>query len=242
MPGVDSSAPGATLLGMKALVCVMNARDIPECMDSYRRLTTDVAYMTGYTIAELVPIHAEIIRTTDYDAYINVSDDCVVTQSAVDAVVDLLASGHPAVTGWCRLRKGSPLANLSDSPLVGAPPDRHGFDFPSVGRVRKWPDKIYPTHFMGMALTGLTREMWERFPYGCWKITHDRGHGSDTHLSTRLRDAGIPMVCARDGYVEHMKEHKQDVKRFPMGKGRTRLLIGQVPQTVTLQTKRVIID
>jgi hypothetical protein len=220
----------------------MNARDIPECMNSFRSLETDVAYMTGYTIADLVPVHARIVKETKYDAYINISDDCIVSQDAVDAVVKLLAEGHPAVTGWCRLRKGSPLANLSDSPLVGSPPDRHGFDFPEVGKLKTWEHEIYPTHFMGMALTGLTREMWLRFPYGCWKIQHDRGHGSDTHLCCRIRDAGIPMIAARDGYVEHVKERKQDQRRFPMGKGRTRLLIGEVPPRVTIQRKDVLFE
>lgn len=224
---------------MNALVCVMNARDIPSCMDSYRRLSTDVAYMTGYTIRELVPVHAWLVAGTDYDAYINVSDDCVVTQEAVDAVVDLLSQGHPAATGWCRLRKGSERVNLSRSPLVGSPPDSTGFDFPRYGEVRRWPDEVVPTHFMGMSLTGMTREMWQRFPYGCWTIVHERGHGSDTHLSCRLRDAGVPMVAARSAYVEHMKNAKQDPVNWK-GRGRNRLLIGEVKPGVTLQTKRKV--
>lgn len=219
----------------------MNARDIPECMNSYGRLTTDVAYMTGYTIRELVPVHAELIRQTDYEAYINVSDDCVVTQDAVDAVVALLEEGRPAVTGWCRLRKGSNTVNLSKTPLVGSPPERNGFDFYLYGEAKRYPEPVIPTHFMGMSLTGMPRDMWLDFPYSCYTIVHERGHGSDANLCTRLRDAGVPMVAARGGYVDHVKERKQDADKWK-GRGRTRLLVGEVPQTVTLQTKRVLIE
>lgn len=222
----------------------MNARDIPECMASYGRLATDVAYMTGYTVSELVAVHARLVAETDYDAYLNVSDDCVVTQEAVDAVTALLEQGHPAVTGWCRLRKGTTAVNLTrrafECPSDANPP-KDDFDFYQHSEVKRWPEPAVPTGFMGMALTGLTKEGWQEFPYGCWHIVHDRGHGSDTHLSLRLRDAGVPMVAAREGYVEHLKARRQDPNSW-RGKGAHRLLVGEVPQRVTIQTKRVLFE
>jgi hypothetical protein len=221
---------------MRALLCVMNARNIPDCMDSYRALSGDVAYMTGYTVRELVDVHADIVRNTDYDAYINVSDDCIVTQEAVDAVVDLLATGHPAATGWCRLRVGHTFVNLSKSPLTASPPRKEDYHFYSYGQVRRHPDEIVPTHFMGMSLTGLTRDMWRRFPYGCYTTVHERGHQSDAHLSIRLEEAGVPMVASRTAYVEHVKERPKGADW--RGTGVQRLLVGEVEQKVTITSTR----
>jgi hypothetical protein len=218
---------------MRALVCVMNARDIPACMDSYRALRTDVAYMTGFTVRELVDVHADIVRRTDYDVYLNVSDDCIVSQSAVDAVVDLLRD-NPAATGWCRLRKGHSFVNLSKEPLSASPPRKEDYHFYSFGQVRDYREPVVPTYFMGMSLTGLHRDLWQRFPYGCYTTVHERGHQSDAHLSIRLHEAGVPMVAARAGYVEHVKERPQG-DRPP--EGHLRLLVGEVEQRVTIQRR-----
>ncbi len=191
---------------MRALLCIMNCRAIPECINSYRALTgIDLAWMSGYTDAQLGAVHQRIVATTDYDAYIVVSDDCIVTQAALDTVLELLAAGHPAVTGWCRLHTRSNLVNLCHAPLIGNKPHKDAYPFSTVAQIHAHPDPIVPTHFMGFSLTGLTREMWERYPYGAFTEIRRSGYSSDFHLCIRLRDDGVPMVAARDGYVEHVK-------------------------------------
>lgn len=216
-------------------MCVMNARRIPECLEAFEGLDTDVCWMTGYTVAELAGgVHADIVASTKYDAYLNVSDDCVVTQGAVDAVVALLADGAPAATGWCRLHTESPFANLCREPLEGNRPTRRAYPFYEAAHVADYPFEVVPTHFMGMSLTGLTRDMWLRFPYGCFTDRRERGYSSDFHLCTRLRDAGVPMVAARSGYVDHVKVRARMGAAPPESH---RLLTGEVPRDVRIVAK-----
>lgn len=213
---------------MRALLCIMNARNIPECIASYRDLDIDLAWMSGYTDAQLGGVHQGIVESTDYDAYIVVSDDCIVTQAALDAVLELLEAGHPAATGWCKLHTTSEDANLCDAPLIGDLPTKDAYPFFTVRDVLEHPDAAIPTHFMGFALTGMTRELWKRFPYGAYTEIRRTGYSSDFHLCVRLRDAGVPMVAARDGYVEHLKVAGRKPRTH-------RLLIGRMPREVRIE-------
>lgn len=210
-------------------MCVMNARRIPECIESFEALPHDLAWMTGYTDAELGPVHQGIVESTDYDAYLVVSDDCVVTGAAVDAVLELLEQDHPAATGWCKLHQTSPYANLCRAPLKGSEPKPAAYPFYRARDVQAHESEIVPTHFMGFALTGMPREMWQRYPYGAYTARRATGYSSDFHLCVRLRDDGVPMVAARDGYVEHLKTADRRLK--PRSH---RLLVGEIDQEVRL--------
>jgi len=214
---------------VNALVMIMNARRIPECLASYTALDADLVWMTGYTVRDLVQVHREIVASTDYDAYLVVSDDCIVSQGALDAVLALMRAGAPAATGWCLLHAQSPLANLCHSPLIGKRPVRRAYPFYAAEDVESYPEEAVPTHFMGMSLTGLTRELWLEHPYGCFTIRTLKGHSSDFHLCHRLRDAGVPMLAARSGYVEHTKPHWRTHRPFP---SEQRILVGEIAQEV----------
>lgn len=217
---------------MKPLLCVMNARRIPRVIDSLEALDCDLAWMTGYTDAELGPVHQQIVEQTDYDAYLVVSDDCVVSQAALDAVVKLLEEGRPAATGWCKLHTRSEFANLCRAPLRGTDPKPSAYPFYRADAVRRFRDSVVPTHFMGFALTGMPRELWRRFPYGAYTERRASGYSSDFHLCVRLRDAGVPMVAAREGYVDHLK---LAVRRKPPDH---RLLVGEIEKQVLLRERR----
>lgn len=217
---------------MRPLLCIMNARAIPECLASYASLDIDIAWMSGFTDAQLGAIHRSIVASTDYTHYIVVSDDCIVTQPALDAVLAALEAGHPAATGWCKLHTRSPEANLCRAPLIGDTPERKAYPFYRVRDVRRHAHEILPTHFMGFALTGMTRELWERFPWGAFTEIRDTGYASDFHLCIRLRDAGVPMIAARDGYVEHLKA----VNRVKPASHR--LLIGEMTPEVRIERRQ----
>ena len=220
---------------MRTLLCIMHARAIPECLDSYRALDCDIAWMSGFTIAELGNVHREVIRTTDYDAYVVVSDDCIVTQPALDAVVALLADDHPAATGWCRLHTKSPQVNLCHSPLIGDVPKRKAYPFYGFEEVDEWEGEVVPTHFMGMSLTGMSRDMWRRYPYGCFTTIRTQGHSSDFHLCIRLRDEGVPMVAAQSGYIEHVKTRGRNGHPAPASH---RVLVGEMPAETRIDTAK----
>lgn len=211
---------------MRHLVCVMHARRIPECIQPLESLDCDVAWMSGYSDAELGPVHEQLVADTDYDTYTIVSDDCIVTQSAVDAVTALLEQGHPAATGWCKLHTRSEDANLCHAPIKGDHPTVDAYPFYRAAAVRTWPDPVVPTHFMGFSLTGMTRDMCQRFPYRAFTEIRKRGYSSDFNLCMRLRDAGVPMVAAREGYVEHVKTTQRPKPASH------RLLLGKMPQDV----------
>lgn len=220
---------------IRALHMVMNPRAIPECMDSFADLDVDTCYFRGMRQEELIPHVAEVVAETEYSAYLMSSDDCIVSQEALDAVLALLEDGHPAVTGWCRLDRTHEQVNLCPVPLRGDTPRTDAYTFYDYSTVAEWPDEAVPTHLMGMALTGMTREMWLRFPYGCYGIGAG-GWASDFNLSVRLRDAGIPMVAARGGYVEHVKERVGHLDADPV----KRLLIGEINPEIVMVTAAAV--
>lgn len=221
---------------MSALVMLMNPRAIPACVASFEALETDVAWLTGYTKAEVIDVTADVVNTTGYDHYLLVPDDCVVSQAAVDAVVALLDDDHPAATGWCRLAKGDPRANLTTSPIRGDRPSVAGYDWWLAADVDAYPQEVVPTGFMGMALTGMSRDMWLRYPQDGYRTSTGHAFSSDFHLSRRLRDDGIPMVAARSGYIDHVKEVWNRRDRL----AENRLLVGQIPRRVSIQSRQEV--
>jgi GT2 family glycosyltransferase len=116
---------------------------------------------------------------------------------------------------------------ITRRPLMGETPTVGAYDFYSFLEVEDWPGETLPTGFVGFALTCMSREMWREFPFGCF-ANGPRGYASDFHLTRRLRDAGVPMVAARDGYVTHVKEQWNKLDRAP----EKRLMIGEAPPGV----------
>ncbi len=146
---------------------------------------------------------AELVEDTDYSHYLIVSDDGVVSPRALGAVCVLL-DHHPVVTGWSNLDCIEAKVNLQRTPLPREIPDGLDvWDLYHFAEVLGHPDEAIPTYFGGMCLTGMSRSMWQRFPFGCYGTP---GGGSDYHLSWRLQQASVPIVAARDGFVFHLKE------------------------------------
>jgi GT2 family glycosyltransferase len=196
----------------------------------------DKAWLRSYTEAELNAVMPEVIRQADdsYDYFVVVADDCVVSPGALAALLEQ-AERHEVVTGFTRLDSTHPLVNITTRPLLGDEPVPGAYDFYTYADVMAHEGPTLPTGFVGFALTGMRRELWERFPF------RSRGSGStaccsDFDLSVRLRDAGIPMVAVRDAYVEHVKIvwGERDCGKDP----RKRLLIGERPQDVIYEEAR----
>lgn len=188
---------------MKPLLVVLNPRHIDACIDAFRALDIDKAWMTGYTERELVEPMADLIERTDYTHYVACSDDVIPTQDAVNDVVEL-ATMAPVATGWCNLDGVETRVNLCKTPLLGDTPSLGSYDFYNWMDVLGYPTPIVPTSFTGMSLTAMSRELWQRFPFDCFG---DVGAASDFHLSQRLHRAGIPIVAAKRGFVYHVKDN-----------------------------------
>lgn len=221
---------------MRPLLLVLNPRDIRECVESISRLPVDKAWLRSYTEEELSRVIPEVVSDagSSYDYFLIVPDDCVVSPGALAAVM-AQAEAYPVVSGFTRLDATHPMVNLTTRPLIGDEPVPGAYDFYSYADVMAHDGQVIDTGFVGFALTGMSRDLWQRFPFRA------RGCGStaccsDFDLSVRLRDAGIPMVAATGGYVEHVKITwgERDCGKDP----RKRLLIGERPQEVIYEEAR----
>lgn len=189
---------------MNPLLVILNPRRIPRALEAFDALEVDRAYLTGYTESELVPVIAELIENSEHSHYLAVSDDGIVGQSALAAVLRLLDCGYPVVTGWSNLDCIEAKVNLQRTPLTKPVPDGVAtWDLYHWAEVMSYPQEAVPTYFAGMCLTGMSRSLWRRFPFG---VYGEPGASSDYHLSWRLQHAGVPIVAAREGFVFHLKE------------------------------------
>lgn len=218
---------------MNDLLVVLNPRDIAECVLTISALDIDQAWCTGYTEHELEPIIAQLVERTDHDHYIVIADDTIPTQPALDAVQQLLHDGHPIVTGYCNLdTTGDTRVNLTRSPLT-EPRTMRSYDFYTQAQVDEHPDDPVPTHFAGFALTGMSRTMWQRYPF---KAYGNPGCSSDFHLSMRLAaDGWIPIVAPKAGRIHHVKDLVNTLDRDP----RKLSLVGKVTPDVIMHRRAI---
>lgn len=211
---------------MKPLLVVLNPRDIPECKDSISELDCDLLWASYMTEAEAArKINAAVAENPTYDAIGMIADDCIVSQEALDAVLDDLEEAE-AVTGWCRLDRTHPLANVTKGPMKLRHPgiDAYGPWYQARELIEHEGARL-PTGFMGFALTFLTRELWDRFPMQPM-AADGKGFASDFSLSLRLQEAGVPMWVTCCSQVTHVKE-RWAWEWTPDTDPRKRLLIGE---------------
>lgn len=195
---------------------VMNPRRIPRCMAAIDALKIDKLYMQNMWERQLEPVIADVVENSLYrhTHYILLSDDTVPTQEALDKVVLGLYT-RPVVTGYCNLDAKQPYVNLTKRPFdtrLGS--CKEAYDWFTRKKVDTWPEPFVPTYFAGACLTGMSRELWRRFPFRVLG-ENDCGFASDWMLSVRLHTAGIPIVAARGAFIEHLKPDWLRVDRTP---------------------------
>ncbi len=204
---------------MNDLLLILNPRRIPECHDAFKELQIDKCWLQFYSEYGLQQAMHKAIKKTHYDNYIVISDDCVVSQVALDAVQ---RTREEVVTGYCNLAQKNPLVNLTKTPIRGWEPSVNGYDFITQTEVTSGPD-TFRTFFSGMCLTKMSKEMWERFPFKCFG--GEPGYGSDFHLCKRLQSANVRITAHKDAWVDHLKETWNQ----PDQDSTKRLLIGEEP-------------
>ena len=95
---------------MRVLTIVMNPRTITECVESFRTLGTDIAWVTGFTMEGLCEPMNRVVAETDYDVYAVCADDCVVSKPALDAVLagkPLPATQKPSIGCNIKWKRGN---------------------------------------------------------------------------------------------------------------------------------------
>jgi hypothetical protein len=189
----------------RCLLMVMNPRLIDECVRSISALEVDKAWLIGYTEAQLEEAVPALVSDTDYDRYVIVSDDVVVTPRALEVVVEQ-GDGRPdVVTGWTNLDttdEGLRMTSVTSAPFTAYESTAEQYRWTPMREVVRGA-AVRRTWFAGMCLTSMSRDSWLRFPFGTF---NGGGFSSDFDLSWRLQQAGVPVWALRDAGVFHVKE------------------------------------
>jgi hypothetical protein len=189
--------------GRDALI-IMNPRTIPECIRAFDELQIPQIRIIGHTEQQIQEEAFPEILEYDFDWFWLVSDDALVRPQALDAVRKTAHLGHPVVTGYSQRSHEDWTVNLTRAPLAEPHPSVDAYDFFQFYEVVGHPDEVVPTWFTGMSLTGMPHAMWERFPFQCFGGSTG-GYASDFSLSTRLQEADIPIVAAREAFCYHWR-------------------------------------
>lgn len=162
--------------------------------------------MRGYTEAHLADgAFAQAVDSFPHDYFIVASDDILIRRHALDQVVAQLKR-HPVVTGYSQRSHTDWTVNLTAAPLEGDTPRAEAYQFLSFQDIVSAPTPTVRTWFTGMSLTGMNRELWQRFPFDCYRDKpSDRGYASDFHLSLRLQQARVPIMACRDAFAYHWR-------------------------------------
>ena len=189
---------------MNDVLLVMNPRQIPECMEPLSDLPIQRIHLQGFTEAALASEGFPQALEYDFDWYWVMSDDIIVRPQALEAVRTVRDLGHPVVTGYSQRSHTDWRVNLTRQPLMAGSPGIAAYDFRTFAEIVSWPDRSVPTWFAGFSLTGMSREMWLRFPF---ETFGDPGWASDFSLSQRLGLAGVPIMAAREGFAYHWRHN-----------------------------------
>jgi hypothetical protein len=182
---------------------VMQAREIPECIDSLKALKIPKVFFRGYTEMQLSTEMPKYIDRTNFENYILVSDDTICTQEVLDIVRDGLTR-HRVYTGWCRADPKTERVTLFWKPIPFKHLTSAGYK-PFLRSQVLAKEGDFQSYFMGWALSGMRRDIWKLIPFYPIMRRHARagaghadGWGSDYYASYRLGRYAIPiMTCAK---------------------------------------------
>jgi hypothetical protein len=216
---------------VNAALVILNPRDIPVCKQALAELAIPKLWLTGWTEKQIADdVFPRLLSDYCFEQYLLVSDDAIVRQHAVQAVLDELR-WNPVVTGYSQRSHTDWQVNLTRGPLKYEHPVVGAYDFLSYHEVVSHPEPTLPTWFAGMSITGMSREMWQRFPFGCYSDEQSpNGYASDFHLSRRLQDAGVPITACRDAFAYHWRHEW----RHTNDRRDDKLLVGSITPAVTL--------
>jgi hypothetical protein len=207
---------------VRDVLIVLNPRRIDECLDSIRALDIDKLWVRNLSEPQIANRWPHILtRLHHYDRAFIVSDDTVVHQPALDLLRGLHDQGYPVVTGYCNLGQDDMRVNLCPLPTLDVTVHM------TLEQVQLWSFATVPTSFTGFSLTGMTLEMWRRYPFQ----TMPEGWGADQRLCQRLAADQVPIVAHRSAFMWHVKERWSQMDADP----RKRLLVGIEPPAIDLE-------
>lgn len=187
---------------MSEALFILNPREIPACIASIEALDVPkcwLSYMTEVHAAEHINA---MIRHSPYDRYLLLSDDTIVSQGALDKVLELHGEGAAVATGYSNLDQLLPSVNLSTNTLPAPPPRESSYELRTQAEVDAI-DGPFRTTFAGFSLTCMSRDMWLKYPVEPTIL----GGQMDYQLSYRLGCDQVPIITHRDARIEHVKEN-----------------------------------
>jgi len=185
---------------VKELLVILNPREIESCLRSYEELDIDQLFLKRMTEIEIGERWKEVMELAKgYDWLWIQSDDGIVRQHALDAVRFIRTTNmYECVTGYSNLTVHASVVNMSMAPLPDFPTPAWQRTWMSLSSVMTWPTWVINTQFAGFALTGMSLELWKRYPY-------NPDLSADFNLSRRLKASKIKIAGVRDALVWHLK-------------------------------------
>lgn len=187
-----------------SLLVILNPRYLPECILSLEQIDAPKVWLKNFTELELEEVIPQVIKESDYENYIVVSDDVIASTDAFSAVASALDVAQ-VVTGYCNLDPHSPYCSLTKTPPAQPYGTVHTYDWYTLDEVYRLDALTIRTFHPSMAMTGMSAEMWGRFPWRCFGRNGKFGWAADLDLSIRLHEAGIPIFAPKKGFMYHTK-------------------------------------
>lgn len=213
---------------MKALLAILNPREIPEFEDSVQLLPIPTVRLRGYTERELADgVWDHVLTSAERKGYTHItliSDDLVVPPDSLEAILTHAKMWPERVTtGWANVDEESQDAGISYRPLTDAEPTATSYGFPTWRDVLAGP-RIQRTYFTGFVATTCTLELWQQYPYE----VYGEGWAADYSMSRRLHADGVRIDCLREAFCLHLKENRGR----PTTRPERKLLIGKMRREV----------
>lgn len=194
---------------------------MPECLLSLELIDAPKVWIKNYTELQLEAIIPWVIHESDYDNYVVVSDDVIASTDAFRAVCNGL-SRFQVVTGYCNLDLTSGFVSLTSAPPQEPYGQAETYVWRTFDQVPK--EEYIRTWHPSFAMTGMSREMWEEFPWKCFGFLGSAGWAADLSLSIRLHAAEIPIWAPRAAFMYHTKREWKEIDTKHAGR---ELLIGK---------------
>jgi len=218
-------------MNKKHCLMVLKASHLYPVVDSIERIDMETAWFSGYTETELAITLNSFISDTDYDYYWLTSHDLVLHQEGVDCLVEILENDPSCVaTGYCNVSLDNPLSTITRAPIDQPEPSLESYGFLTNQSVQKLEDDIIRTYFASWSMSGMTRDMWLKYPY------KTMGSGDRTDLNFSMR------FCQEESnkIFSHKKAsflHLKPTAGLSMGPGSvTTWLVGVSKPSLFLQT------
>jgi GT2 family glycosyltransferase len=190
---------------VKPLLVIMNPRRIPAAMESITALKIDKLWVQNFTYTEISELLPGWLAQTDHDVIGTLADDTIVTQAALDLVLDAYQPGA-VYTGYCNLyedkQTDDDFVNITKTPLIEMPTATwECYDWATKHEVEQC-DGLYRSYFAGDSLSFHSREMWQTYPFQ----TASCGQQGDYALCVRLQRDNVPIYAVPGASILHLKQ------------------------------------